>query len=300
MCKLSYPLVFFCFFLSLFSGVQQVVGATDEHYIQPVTFAVNSENEETLSFSLGREIAYTLFTLDGSNPRLVIDFPGSLYKGEKKQNIPGSRFVTGVRSAFHQQPHRKTRIVIDLQPEKKVAHHAVFDSKAKVLRVVLTGEKTSVALNRGDRGAVALSKEKEDVKKSDPQPAASASKEKQSGVVPEIHAIAFDAPKPGEERIRFRLNGFFPPKISTKEDQTPQVLCDFQDTKLLENVEKQIVTGGNLVHRITTNHLVGSSGVQVVLDLSEKKDFDLQQIFFRDGNLFVLVVRELAGDSVPE
>ncbi len=95
--------------------------AANSYYISPVAFIVNSPSRETLSFPLEKAAAYKSFTLENPS-RLVIDFPQGIYRGEKIKEMAQSRFITAIRSAHHLRPIAKTRIVIDLQPGKKVGH----------------------------------------------------------------------------------------------------------------------------------------------------------------------------------
>ncbi len=290
-------LVFFCCSLVFSEGVR----AADSYYINPVALVVNNPGREILSFPMEKPVEYKIFTLTAP-PRLVIDFPYGLYRGEKKKSMEKSRFVRAVRSAHHKEPSPKTRIVVDLQPQKGMKHQLFFNEEKKALQLILTAEGAASPAKEKVKAEVLPPKAKESrAKKSvekppvltegkDRVPQLTARKE-----AAQIRSISFDAPKLGEERVRFRLSGFYPPKISTKEENMPQVICDFADADLAKNVERQMITGGNLVQRIFTRKT--ARGVEVVLELARGKDFDLQQIFFRDGNLFVLVVREFAANE---
>lgn len=310
-----YVIGFIVLFFFVATGLVKEVDAADGYYIKPVTFIVNSEDQETFSFPVSEGTEYSIFILNGDMPRLVIDFPNAIYKGEKTKIFSESEFVSGIRSAFHKQPNEKTRIVIDLNPKEEVEYRDFFDTEKQVLRVVITRKGVSVVPGQ--------TMQEEDV---DPLPIkdlvfeeevvadekviadAESAEDKKDLVLlkdehpssPEIRSISFEALKPGEERVYFHLNGFYPPKITTDEDTIPQVICHFTDTRLLENVEEKIETSGNLVHRIISKQSDETSNVQVILVLSGDKNFDLQQVFFKDGNLFVLIVRELVEGSAVE
>ncbi len=315
------------FSLFLFFGCCLVVAsvsfAANSYYINPVAFVVNSSGEEMLSFPLKEPVAYKAFTLKAP-PRLVLDFPKAVYRGREHQVIGESELVRTVRSALHKEPEVKTRIVVDLQPGKVVGHRLFYDENKRALQLVFSGGKMAVAAEQNEQvqpvkkiratGKKALVTVEPAVKKETkvkegatpvPQVADKAAQSSQQEAVkeqkiqtPQIRFISFDAAKPGEERVRFRLNGFFPPKISTEEEASPEVICDFPGTSLAKDIEGDIVTGGNLVQRIRVKKMKSGVDVRVVLELAQGKNFDLQQIFFRDGNLFVLIVREFAKEGI--
>ncbi len=311
---------FFFFFVGCAVFINEAI-AVDSYYINPVAFVVNRSGEETLSFPMKKPVPYKVFTLKAP-PRLVLDFPGGVYRGAKQKIIGESGLVRMVRSASHKDPAPKTRIVVDLQPGRVVGHRLFFDNNKGALQLVLSGGKTAPVTGKeeampvkniqvtGKKEVVAVqSTAVEETQRPAPkimaqkrdqvvQSTENAQKdaEKIEMVVSEIRFIDFDASKPGEERVRFRLSGFYPPKISTREEQLPQVICDFPETILARDIEGQIVTGGNLVQRINVEKEKNVAGVRVVLELAQGKDFDLQQIFFRDDNIFVLVVREFVKE----
>ncbi len=316
------------FSLFLFLGCCLVVAsvsvAANSYYINPVAFVVNSSGEEMLSFPMKEPMPYKAFTLKAP-PRLVLDFPKGVYRGREHQVIGESDLVRTVRSALHKNPEVKTRIVVDLQPGKVVGHRLFYDENKRALQLVFSGGKVAaVAAEKKEQtqpvkeiratGKKALVSAAPAVKKETkvkdgaspaPQKGDKAAQSSQQEAVkgqeietPQIRFISFDAAKPGEERVRFRLNGFFPPKISTQEETSPEVICDFPGTSLTKDIEGDIVTGGNLVQRIRVKKMKSGADVRVVLELSQDKNFDLQQIFFRDGNLFVLIVREFAREGI--
>ncbi len=288
------------FSLCCWSFYPDGAGAANSYYISPVAFIVNSPSQETLSFAMEKSVDYKSFTLE--NPaRLVIDFPQGVYRGEKRREMEQSRFITAVRSAHHLQPIAKARIVIDLQPGKKVQHQLFFDKGKKALQLVLIGEEMKPVAAKEEAIQALEEKEIAEQQAISAEPGTVQKKEQiveaqmAEDLSVTIYSISFEGSRAGEEKIRFRLNGFYPPGIMTREDTLPEVVCNFADAALAEDIERQIITGGNLVQRITVEKT--EAGVQVVLELTEGKDFDLQQIFFRDGNLFVLVVREFAQSS---
>lgn len=99
------------------------------------------------------------------------------------------------------------------------------------------------------------------------------------------------------EMIFFHLNGFYPPSVSAVEGDTPQVVCDFVNMAKDAKVKPVIETRGAYVQKIETKAGTDSKKIQVVLVLTPHRDYDLRQVFFKEDNLFVLVVNTLAEDK---
>jgi hypothetical protein len=100
------------------------------------------------------------------------------------------------------------------------------------------------------------------------------------------------------EMIFFRLNGFFPPSVSAVESGNPEVVCDFANTAQKEGIKPVIETNGAYVQKILTDK--NSKGVRVTLQLNPGRDYDLRQVFFKEDNLFVLVVNALDEESAGQ
>jgi len=107
---------------------------------------------------------------------------------------------------------------------------------------------------------------------------------------PQIEYIKFDDSSPKGEMVMFKLNGFHPPAIRGVEEGIPRVICDFNNTKLLQTIKGPIKTNGKFVKAIRATTTKKPEKVQVVIDLEPNKSYDLQQVFFKEDNLFVLIV----------
>lgn len=95
--------------------------------------------------------------------------------------------------------------------------------------------------------------------------------------------------------VLFHLNDFFPPTVTAIETDNPGVVCEFTAMHVAPEVEKTIFANGKFVERIRTEKQVDTDTVKVFLDLAPNYDYDLQQVFFKTDNLFVLIVNELGG-----
>lgn len=116
--------------------------------------------------------------------------------------------------------------------------------------------------------------------------------------VPQLLEVSFDDSSERGEMVLFHLNDFFPPTVSAIEKNNPRVLCEFPNMNMGDGVQKEILAKGKYVEAIRTEMDRESGSVQVLLDLSPDRDYDLQQVFFKNDNLFVLIVNELREVTV--
>lgn len=107
---------------------------------------------------------------------------------------------------------------------------------------------------------------------------------------PQLESIKFDPSSPKGEMVLFKLNGFHPPAVHGVEEGIPRVICDFNNTKLVEGTKSLIKTEGKFVKVIRTSKTKKPEKVRVVIDLEPNRSYDLQQVFFKEDNLFVLIV----------
>ena len=107
---------------------------------------------------------------------------------------------------------------------------------------------------------------------------------------PQLEYVKFDASSPKGEMVLFKLNGFHPPAVHGVEEGTPRVICDFNNTKLVDTTKNLIKTDGKFVKAIRTSRTKKPERVRVVVELEPNRSYDLQQVFFKEDNLFVLIV----------
>lgn len=95
-----------------------------------------------------------------------------------------------------------------------------------------------------------------------------------------------------EERIVFKLSGFNPPNSFALEEDIPKVVCDFKNTELGKGVSKVIKVGGNLIDQIRIGvHKGKETKTRVVLDLKPHKSYEVEQLFFKKDNTYVLIFK---------
>lgn len=107
---------------------------------------------------------------------------------------------------------------------------------------------------------------------------------------PTLLDVSFDGSSNKGEMVMFKLNDFYPPIVFGIEKENPRVVCDFLDTQLADNVELEINSKGVYVDQIRTAKHHDPDKIRVVLDLLPNKNYDLQQVFFKEDNLFVIIV----------
>ena len=109
---------------------------------------------------------------------------------------------------------------------------------------------------------------------------------------PELREIRFEKGKDGEESVLFLLNGDYPPKTFAIEGKKPRLVCDFFDARLNKKVKNLTRTDGRLIKTIRVGiHLSPIPKIRVVLDLRPNQDYEIQQAFFVDKNIYAVVLR---------
>ncbi|BHH84003.1 AMIN domain-containing protein [Desulforhopalus sp. 52FAK] len=327
--------------------------------IESIAHSKQSEEQETVQFKLAAEIPVRMFALKGDRPRLVIDFPEAIYKGQNVIALADGELANTIRIGLHKEPKSKARIVIDLSKSYAVDYKHSFLESENLLEVVLRrGEKletvAAVAEKKepakkevvsepvkselvGDKAAVVKTPaavetpkvveepvvkeapammEKVMAKELDSRPvdekpippAVMVVAEEQTVAdtgdvppgLPQLLEVSFDDSSNRGEMVLFHLNDFFPPTVSALEKNKPRILCDFKNMRLSRDVQTTIDAKGKYVEGIRTAYHADKDKVRVVLDLSPDRDYDLQQVFFKNDNLFVLIVNELPAENTAQ
>ena len=123
-----------------------------------------------------------------------------------------------------------------------------------------------------------------------PEPAAP---EQGEDIKPVLLDISFEKSINNSETVLFRLNHFYPPLVFGIEKGEPRVVCDFIDAGIDEKIPSIIEVGGQYVNRINVSNESDPDKVRVELVLMPNRNYDLQQLFFKEENLFVVIVKEL-------
>ena len=107
---------------------------------------------------------------------------------------------------------------------------------------------------------------------------------------PQLEYVKFESSPSKGEMVLFKLNGFHPPAVHGVEEGIPRVICDFNNTRLIDGTKSLIKVDGKFVKVIRTSKTKKPEKVRVVIDLEPNRSYDLQQVFFKEDNLFVLIV----------
>jgi hypothetical protein len=105
-----------------------------------------------------------------------------------------------------------------------------------------------------------------------------------------LESVVFDNSSRRGEMVQFTLTDFHPPKIFGIEEGVPRVVCDFTTTRAGKKLQKTIQANGRWVKTIRIGSHQNPDRVRVVIDLAPNNNYDLQQVFFTDENLFVIIV----------
>ncbi len=107
---------------------------------------------------------------------------------------------------------------------------------------------------------------------------------------PVLSKVSFDDSSNKGEMVLFKLNDFHPPLVFGVEEGLPRVVCDFMNARLGSEIEELISSNGQYIDRIRVATHKDPDKIRVVLDLVPNKNYDLQQVFFKEDNLFVIIV----------
>ncbi|WP_457574756.1 AMIN domain-containing protein [Desulfolithobacter sp.] len=290
-----------------------LLAATDSAVLEDIRFEKSSASAEQVIFSLDRSAIPRVFAIKGKKPRVVFDFPGTRPAATLGQQIQTrGEYIERIRIGIHHKPQLKTRVVLDLRPDRNLDFEQQFLSdKHQLILKVFAEESTAATVDQTPPADQATQKtttpspflapklepaaaarqtdparKTENTKKSTPPDAT---------IVPTLTGVEFDTSRSRGEMILFKLNGFYPPRVFGIAEGLPRVVCDFKDTRLDKSVQRLIKANGRYVKSIRTGR--HEDRIRVVLDLKQGNNYDLQQVFFKEDNLFVLIVNTL--DNAP-
>ena len=99
--------------------------------------------------------------------------------------------------------------------------------------------------------------------------------------------------------VFFEINKYNLPTIFGIEGDKPRVVCDFADAEMSAKVKDDIFVRGKFVHRVRTARHEEPHKVRTVLDLVPNKNYDLQQVFIKDENVFIIIVNDTETKYTP-
>ena len=119
---------------------------------------------------------------------------------------------------------------------------------------------------------------------------------------PLLKGIEFKSISATEERVLFKLNGAYHPEVFGIEGENPRVVCDFPDMRVDDKTVKSLIdTNGKYVRNIRVGlHSTPTLKVRVVLDLTPANDYDIEQMLYKEENLFVIAIHQIKDGPAPE
>ncbi len=294
-----------------------------------IQFESPSGSEDRIIFTLNSGTLPKIFEITGKRPRMVMDFPDTVQalwlKNTTKTN---GHFVQRIRIGMHKGKKPKTRVVLDLAPHQPIHFDQHFNRQNNTLIISIypAGGETKPAATTSARAKAPPAKKsrtiirlqqasRKFVPPAAPQPEkrkiialAPARKhlarKKQTAIkplppagrlqkqkpAPVIRSIKFDNRSSCGEMIRFQLNGFYPPVVMGLKTNVPCVGCDFKNATVPESVKKLIECNGKYVKTIQVESSHNPNKVKVILNLVSGNKYDLQQVFFKQDNLFVIII----------
>jgi len=110
-----------------------------------------------------------------------------------------------------------------------------------------------------------------------------------------LQSVVFVNSSSRGEMVQFSLSDFHPPKVFGIEEGVPRVVCDFPTTKVSKKLPREIKVNGRWVKTIRIGSHNNPDRVRVVIDLAPNNNYDLQQVFFTEENLFVIIVNTVVN-----
>ncbi len=312
------------FLLSFIPGPAQGADAL----IEKVIYQEKDGSSASVIFHLNGPHLPKAFALKGDNPRVVFDFVETRPIRSVPANIlADGSMVRKIRMGVHPD---KTRVVIDLASPGEYHFDQKFDKDENILTITLFPadlppqqadpvaatppekeeppqfvapreqvESESVAKEAVTEGDQTANEDAAPEGQESAPPLLNVPVGEESPVVEEVGKpapdpllsdVSFENTSNNGEMVLFKLNGFYPPTVSGKEDGVPRVICDFPGTRLGDKVVKDLVSHGNYVDRVRVKQFSDPDRIQVILELVPNKNYDLQQVFFKENNLFVIIV----------
>ena len=109
-----------------------------------------------------------------------------------------------------------------------------------------------------------------------------------------IREIQFIETPEGTEAVTFQLNGYYPPDTFSNTVDGPKLICEFPHARLADGVNRNLRVNGNFIEQIRVGVIQGSRPrIKVVVDLVPLKKYGIRPVFFKDDNLFSLIIQDV-------
>ena len=315
--------IFIAFSCCLLFSASWSTAVDHKQLLNSIDYLDLSSNADQVTFKLNGSYSPKVFTLKDEKPRMVFDFQGVQFTGNVKNSMPtNGPIIKQIRVGLHKGDTPRTRVVFDLATTKEIFIDQQFDSTTSTLTITLSTldfsstESIQVDSARNQEHGQHLKTEEplpspvvatvpaKNTLQKETAPAKTATQEEiapnlaQVANAPLLREVSFDNSSSKGEMVLFKLNGFYPPIVRGVEEGLPRAVCDFQNTELAEGVKSIIKANGNYVKSIRVGKHKNPDKIRVVLDLEPNNNYDLQQVFFREDSLFVIIVNTI--ESAPK
>jgi len=326
---------FFCMLavLTLLFSTPLHCAEQDKILLEEIRFEPKSGTEETVTFKMNGPCTPKIFPVKGKTPKIIFDF----YDTSTAPSIKGlissrGKLITAIRTGMHTENQRKTRVVLDLAPAGEYDFSQNFEAQENTLRI------TVVRLQRHEENQHAVQdvpekegklKDAAEIPAAPPLPmetqevgpqAAEIKNRMEQATLPSpndtdtdtdriatvsqssqpvsIESISFKKNPGKEETLLFTVNNFQPPMVIGIEEGIPRIICDFANTTLAETIPELIETQGQFIQQVRVEKNATQSSIRLTLELVPNRHYDLEQIFYKEENLYILLVKSSKSPPV--
>ncbi len=306
--------VAFCLFLPLPLLVAEETGAL----LDQIYFERESSSRETVTFKLNGPHLPKISAIKGEAPKVIFDFYDTRHSPSIKSEIKSwGNLVSAIRTGRHNEP-LKTRVVLDLVPGQEYDFAQDFQVKNNTLKITIFHNQHNKDKQQAGGQVkketvpviVTAPLEKKQEKASlQPVPAkelapaspASLDKAVKEPPVPSssqltINKISFEQSGDTVEKVVIDVTNFHPPVVLGQEEGTPTISCEFMKAATGQEVPAILATNGNYIKQVRVEKNTNPHRVKVILELRPNRQYDLQQVFYKAQNLYVLSVN--SSDSL--
>ncbi len=318
--------IFIAFSCCLLFAASWSAAVDHKQLLNSIEYLDLSSNADQVTFKLNGSYSPKAFTLKGERPRMVFDFQDVQITGNIKNSMQtNGPIIKQIRVGLHKGEPPKTRVVFDLATTKEIFVDQHFNDTTSTLTVTLsTLEFPSTDSTQAPEHGQGVKVEKvlppaapvpaKNMLQAETVPSSTSTQEKitsphnqnsspdsvQAANAPLLRDVSFDNSSNKGEMVLFKLNGFYPPIVHGVEEGLPRAVCDFQNTALAESVKSIEKANGKYVKSIRVGKHKDPDKIRVVLDLEPNNNYDLQQVFFREDNLFVIIVNTIASAPLKQ
>ena len=279
----------------------------DSPYVSEQTFNV-SNNILTVTFSPDLEGISAIEQQPDQLPRIEVDSPKIVHSLTAVQSQPDDTQSVEVeeQQASTAQPDDSPSVEVEEQQtstdQGDEGQSTVETAAEATTKISPTAQPDSETVQSADMDQETDEQDKEQTAAVAETDKVEQQLEPQQGVQaeeigPVLLEVSFEKSINNSETVLFRLNHFYPPLVFGVEKGEPRVICHFLDARIGSAIPSSIDAGGQFIDRILVSEEPDPDKVRVELVLVPNRNYDLQQLFFKEENLFVIIVKEDQGEA---